>query len=360
MSEVFFVSRYQHKKSFQDSIREITRKVAASFVKKGDLTGVKVHFGEDGNTEFLPPHYIKPVVDVVKELGAFPVLFDTNTLYRGMRSNSYNHLILAARHGFTLESIGAPVIIADGLKGKNYIEVPVNGKHFRTVRLGGEIKQMDSILVVSHVKGHSSTGFGGAIKNISMGFASRSGKQQMHSDVKPTVDVEKCTMCATCIEWCAVGAITIDAAYGAARINHEICTGCGECRVTCPEGAIDISWETSAVKLQEKMAEYALGSMNLKKGVIGFVNFAVNITPDCDCWEWSGERIVKDIGIFGSHDPVAIDMASCDQINEQWMREGKGKNVWKDLYPETDWTIQLRYGEEIGVGKMKYELKEIK
>lgn len=359
MSEVFFAGRCERQKSFQESIGEVTERIVADYIKKGDITGIKVHFGEAGNTEFLPPHYIKPVVGVVKDSGAYPVLFDTNTLYRGMRSNTYNHLILAERHGFNLESVGAPAVIADGLKGKNYIEVPIKGKHFQTVRLGGEIKQMDSIIVISHVKGHSSTGFGGAVKNISMGFAARSGKQQMHSDVKPTVDVEKCTACGICLEWCPVSAIAIVIDLDAARIDHNICNGCGECRITCPEGAIDISWETSAVMLQEKMAEYALGSMTLKRGLIGFINFAVNITPDCDCWEWSDERIVRDIGVFASKDPISVDVVSCDRINEQWKEEKKGRNVWRELYPEIDWTIQLRYGQEIGVGEMKYKVKVI-
>lgn len=354
-SKVFLSRRLNKKESFKQQVVRVSEKVVPSVVKEGDLTGIKVHFGEEGNTEFIPPYLIQPVVEAVVKQGGKPFLFDTNTLYRGMRENARDHLVLALKHGFTFEVVGAPLLIADGLKGKDYIEVEIEGRHFDTVRLGSLIKQMDSCVVVSHVKGHSTAGFGGAIKNISMGFASRSGKQQMHSDVRPGVNPERCTLCGTCVEWCPVGAITLG---DAALIDSQICIGCGECRVTCPEGAIDISWETTPTRLQEKMAEYALGALNLLKGRIAFVNFLINITPDCDCWEWSGTRLLDDIGVLSSLDPVAADQASCDLINEAARRK-YGRDLWEHLYPRIDWQAQLKHAEEIGVGTRKYSISEI-
>lgn len=318
--------------------------------------GIKVHFGEEGNTAFVPPHLVRVVVEEVEKAGGKPFLFDTNTLYRGSRENARDHILLALRHGFSFETTGCPVIIADGLKGKDYVEVEIEGKHFEKVRLGSLIKQMESCVVISHVKGHSSAGFGGAIKNISMGFASRSGKQQMHSDVKPVVDEEKCIGCGTCIEWCPVSAISLTV-ENKAYIDQNICIGCGECRVTCPEEAIDISWETTPVLLQEKMAEYALGSVTLLKGKIGFINFLINVTPDCDCWEWSESYLVPDIGVLASLDPVAIDQASCDLLNKEWQKSG-GRDIWKDIYPQIDWSVQLSHAEKLGVGTRDYILME--
>lgn len=354
-SEVYLSRRSNKKESFEVQVARVSQKVVASVVKKGDLTGIKVHFGEEGNTEFIPPYLIKPVVEEVIKQGGKPFLFDTNTLYRGMRENARDHLVLAARHGFTMEVVGAPVLIADGLKGKDFVEIDIEGKHFNRVRLGSLIKQMDSCVVVSHVKGHSTAGFGGAIKNISMGFASRSGKQQMHSDVRPEVNPDLCSLCGTCVEWCPAGAITLS---NAAVIDSQICIGCGECRVTCPEGAIDISWETTPAMLQEKMAEYALGAMNTMRGRIAFVNFLINITPDCDCWEWSGTRLVDDIGVLSSLDPVAADQASCDLINEA-SRQKYGRDLWTHLYPRIDWQVQLKHAEEMGVGTREYSICEI-
>lgn len=353
-SKVYFFPRRAPKTSFLEQVRKAAFYASREVVGNGELVGIKVHFGEEGNTAFVSPLFIRAIVDEVIKLGGKPLLFDTNTLYKGERENARDHLLLALRHGFSFEVVNAPIMIADGLKGKDYVEVPVSGRHFKTVRLGSLLKQLDSCIVVSHVKGHSSAGFGGAIKNISMGFASRSGKQQMHSDVRPVVDESKCIGCGTCLEWCPVQAITIDAGLKA-YIDHSICIGCGECRVTCPEGAIDISWETTPRLLQEKMAEYALGSVTLLKGKVSFINFLISITPDCDCWEWSEPYLVDDIGVLASTDPVAIDQASCDLLNEEWRKKG-GKELWKDLYPKIDWTIQLKHAEEIGVGTRKYEL----
>lgn len=353
-AKVYFASVNKNQASFLDSIRKVARSIIPFVVKDGDIVGIKVHFGEEGNTGFIPPYFVRPVVDEIYEAGGKPLLFDTNTLYRGERSNARDHLLLAMRHGFTFEVVNAPVVIADGLKGKDQVEVEIKGKHFKTVRLGSLIKQLDSCIVISHVKGHSTAGFGGAIKNISMGFASRSGKQQMHSDVKPSVLKEKCIGCGTCIEWCPASAITLNA-EGKAYIDSSICIGCGECRVTCPEEAIDISWETTPYLLQEKMAEYALGAISLLDGRIGFINFLINITPDCDCWEWSASYLVADIGVASSLDPVALDKASVDLINEEWRKKG-GKDIWKDLYPQIDWTVQLRHAEEIGVGSTNYNI----
>lgn len=352
--KVYFLPRKKPKTSFVEQVRKAAEIAVRSAAKEGDLLGIKVHFGEEGNTAYVPPVFIRLFVEEAKKKGARPFLFDTNTLYKGKRENARDHLLLALRHGFTYEVVEAPLMIADGLKGKDYVEVEVRGEHFKSVWLASLIRQLDSCIVVSHVKGHSSSGFGGAIKNISMGFASRSGKQQMHSDVKPVVDPYLCTGCETCREWCPVDAIFIDV-EGKAVINHGVCIGCGECRVTCPAGAIDISWETTPRLLQEKMAEYALGSMNLLKGRIFFVNFLINITPDCDCWEWSEPYLVEDIGLLASDDPVAIDQASCDILNSLW-RERGGKDIWKDLYPRIDWTVQLAHAEKIGVGSRSYEL----
>ncbi|MCX7832558.1 MAG: DUF362 domain-containing protein [Actinobacteria bacterium] len=351
-----FYSRKKHQTSFLDQISKAAKQAVKQTVNKGDIVGVKVHFGEEGNTSFVPPIYIRRIVDEIEAAGGKALLFDTNTLYKGDRENARDHLLLALRHGFSYEVVKAPVMIADGLKGKDFVEVEIKGENFSSVRLGSLIKQLDSCIVVSHVKGHSTAGFGGAIKNISMGFASRSGKQQMHSDVKPTVDQEICIACGTCMEWCPVNAIEFDIS-GKAKINWDICIGCGECRVTCPENAIDISWETTPIKLQEKMAEYALGSMSILKGKISFINFLINVTPDCDCWEWSGTYLVEDIGVLVSIDPVALDQASCDLLNQAWREKG-GNDIWKDIYPKIDWTVQLAYAEKIGVGTRNYILIE--
>lgn len=321
----------------------------ADFIEERDLVALKIHFGERGNTAFIPPIYARRVVERVKKAGGRPFLTDANTLYVGGRSNAVSHHATAVMNGFSYATIEAPVVIADGLTGKDYVEVEIDGKHFQSVRIASAAVHADSMIALSHFKGHEMTGFGGALKNIGMGLGCRSGKQQMHADVQPTVDASKCVACGKCVKWCATDAITVVGER--AEIDLLKCQGCGECIVTCPQQAIAIDWGSDSGKVQEKIAEYALGAVQEKTGKIGFINFILNITPDCDCWGFSDEAVVGDIGIVASTDPVAIDQASIDLVNAAAKRD-----IFRELHKSVDWQIQLAHAEEIGLGTRAYEL----
>ena len=204
---------------------------------KGDLVGVKTHFGERGNTAFLRPQYLAKVVDLVASNGGRPFLTDSNTLYVGMRANAVDHLETAALHGFTYPVVNAPVVIADGLKGKDETVVDVDLKRCHSIRVGAAAMQADSIMCVSHLKGHMLTGFGGAMKNLGMGFGSRAGKLDMHMEVTPQVRKDKCRGCGTCVRKCPEHAIKLTKRK--AVIDAEKCIGCGECLIVCPYSAVD-------------------------------------------------------------------------------------------------------------------------
>lgn len=321
----------------------------AGFIGDRDLVALKVHFGERGNTAFIPPIYARRVVESVKKAGGRPFLTDANTLYVGGRSNAVSHHTTAVMNGFSYATLEAPVVIADGLTGKDYVEVAIDGKHFQTVRIASAAVHADSLIALSHFKGHEMTGFGGAIKNIGMGLGCRSGKQQMHADVQPAVDASKCVACGKCVKWCATDAITIVGER--AEIDLSKCQGCGECVVTCPQQAIAIDWGNDAGKAQERIAEYALGAVKDKEGKTGFINFILNITPDCDCWGYSDASVVNDIGIVASVNPVAIDQASIDLVNA-----GAKRDIFRELHSSVDWQVQLAHAEEIGLGTRSYEL----
>ena len=323
----------------------------AGFINQRDLVALKVHFGERGNTAFLPPIYVRRVVECVKRAGGRPFLTDANTLYTGGRSNAVSHLTTALQNGFSYATVNAPVIIADGLNGKDYSEVKVGLKHFAEVRIASAAAQADGLIALSHFKGHEMTGFGGAIKNIGMGLGCRSGKQQMHADVKPIVDAERCQACGKCKLWCPTGAITVVGER--AVIDLKKCQGCGECIVTCPEQAIAVNWGEDSAKIQEKIAEYAFGAVKNKEDKRGFINFIMNVTPDCDCWGYSDAALLPDIGIAASTDPVALDQASIDLVNKV-----AGRDVFRSVHPEIDWTVQLSHAESIGLGKREYKLIE--
>ncbi len=343
-----------------------------NIIEKGDLTAIKMHFGEYGNTTFIRPIFIRKIVECVKENQGKAFLTDTNTLYRGHRSNSIDHLENAYKHGFLPYVVDAPVIISDGLTGKDFVKVNINQKNLEYAKIASSAHLANTLIGLTHVTGHIATGIAGSIKNIGMGLGSRAGKQIMHSDVKPTVTKEKCKSCGTCIKYCPVDAITLKTEPSVlqktdentndlqplhkkkAEINHDLCIGCAECTISCPYGAIKVSWGSTSVKLQEKIVEYTYAVLKGKKGKVGFFNFIMDVTPSCDCPPWSDSNIIKNIGIIASDDIVAIDQASIDLINQQ------NENI--DKFKETneiEWSIQLKYAEEIGLGSRIYELIEI-
>ncbi len=334
----------------------------AGLVGEDELVAIKIHFGEKGGTAFINPVLARQVVDRVKEAGGKPFLTDTNTLYVGMRANSVDHIQTALENGFSYATVNAPIIIADGLFGKNFVEVSVPGKHLDSVKIGSDVANADAMIVLSHTKGHIVSGFGGTIKNLGMGCGNRGGKQMMHSAVKPKVGADACKVCSVCLKWCPADAIIIT--DKTAVIEHDKCLGCGECTVICPSRAIKIQWKTEAVDMQERMAEYACGAIKEKRDKVGFFNFVMNVTPDCDCNSWSDTSIVHDVGILASTDPVAIDQAALDLINGQVGLANTrlesnfkaGEDKFKGVYPNTDHEAQLRHAESLGMGSRQYEL----
>jgi uncharacterized protein len=250
------------------------------------------------------------------------------------------------------------VIIADGLKGHDGVSVKIKGHHYKEVKIASALYHADALLVTSHFKGHSVAGFGGAIKNLGMGGGTRSSKQLMHSDVKPWVNEKTCIACGRCINWCPVKAIKIEAHTKKAAIDPTVCYGCGECLITCPTGAIAITWKESSERVQEKMAEFALGVFQSQKGRIAFVNFVIRVSPDCDCWNFSEPPVVEDLGILASLDPVAIDQAGLDLVTQAPGLKGHepGQNKFAALYPEVPLGVQLECGEKLGLGSREYQL----
>jgi uncharacterized Fe-S center protein len=328
-----------------------------------DILAMKLHFGEKGCTAYLKPAYVRRVADTMRKCGCSMFLTDTNTLYVGSRSDSVKHLRTAIENGFSYSSMGVPTLIADGLKGGNSETVKIKGKHFSEVKVASDIARADSLLVLTHVKGHELTGLGGALKNLGMGCASRAGKLSMHSDVKPFV-TDKCVGCGKCVAWCPVSAIKVESKK--ASIASKVCIGCAECIVVCPERAIKFEWSESSAAVQEKIVEHALGVTRRKGKKAAYINFLLDIAPQCDCYPFSDASFVPDVGILLSLDPVAIDKASADLINGQVGIPGTavketraGTDKLRDLYPKLDWTIQIAYAEELGLGSSSYTLVKV-
>jgi len=361
--------RSERKRSMLDRIRTACKRAGIeNVISAGDKVAIKVHFGEQGNTAFVSSIYTREVVRLVKELGGKPFVTDANTLYSGMRSNAIDHIQCALENGFAFATIGAPIIIADGLDGHDATEVHIEGKHFDTVKIGSAAVEADAMVVISHIKGHEAAGFGGALKNIGMGLGCRSAKQRMHSGVKPEVQSNKCTNCCKCINWCPQHCITTRTRSDGKRaswIDTERCIGCGECVAACAYGAIEINWASDPADFLERMVEHAAGTLANKHDKTIFLSFLTNISPDCDCFAMSDAPIVGDIGVLVARDAVAIDQAAYDLVAQAPGLPGSrgedsaaGDDTFLSLHG-VEGDHQMTYGEALGLGTRRYELKKV-
>jgi uncharacterized protein len=333
----------------------------AQAIEKDDLVAVKLHFGETGNTGFVNPIFVREAVGRVKAHGGKPFLTDANTLYSGMRANGVDHIRCAIQNGFSYATVEAPIIIADGIDGRDAVDVPIAGTHFESVRIGSAAVHADAMVVITHVKGHEATGFGGALKNVGMGLGCRSAKQRMHADFRPEVGAEKCSGCGRCEKRCPVAAIAIGPDR-VATVDYEVCYGCGECVAACPNGAIAVQWKTTPLALQEKIVEHVQGALSGKDGKVVYLSFVTAVSPDCDCWDFSDAPIVGDIGVLASTDIVAIDQAAYDLVTAATGlagSRGEGLGAGQDKFTAVtgvDGTAAIGYAQRVGLGTTDYKL----
>jgi uncharacterized protein len=367
VSTVYFTDfRTRPKRNVFDKIGELLNRTKIDTrIAKADVVAIKLHFGEKGNCAYLRPVFLRTIVDRVKSLGARPFLTDTNTLYTGSRSDGVSHITTAIENGFDYAVAGCPIVIADGVRGSAGVRVPVSGEILPEVNIAREIVDADALVVVTHFKGHELAGFGGTLKNLGMGCATREGKLTQHSSVSPRVSVERCKGCSLCLDYCPANAITITAKK--ASIEGERCIGCGECIVVCHHRAIEVQWNEESDRFQKKMVEHAFGALKGKGKKAIFLNFLMHISPTCDCYPHSDAPIVRDIGILASLDPVAIDTASCDLVNDEESMPGcaikkplgRGEDKFRAVFPRIDWTTQLEYAEKLKMGERKYTLVKV-
>ncbi|MDM8556161.1 DUF362 domain-containing protein [Desulfococcaceae bacterium HSG7] len=366
-SSVYFIDlRASFKKNLMTKIDLLLDAAGMSeIIKKKDLVAVKLHFGEAGNAAFIRPIFIRQMVGCVKKAGGDPFLTDANTLYAGTRSDTPAHIRTAIQNGFAFSVVDAPIIIADGLRGKSETAVTVNRKHFKKVYIGTDIIQADALVSVAHFKGHELSGFGGTIKNLGMGCASRRGKMAQHSGLGPKVVKKKCVGCGECIGHCSQSALSLKKKK--AVIDAEKCIGCGECILICSNKAVQVRWNQSVPLFMEKMIEYTEGVLKNKVGKSLFINVINNVSPACDCPPFNDAPIVRDIGFLAGTDPIAVDRASVDLVNAEKVLEGSclktntdpGEDKFRGIYPKVDWDVQFDYAEQIGLGTCDYKLVKI-
>ncbi|MBN1796015.1 MAG: DUF362 domain-containing protein [Sedimentisphaerales bacterium] len=352
-SKVYFIEA-----SLSEGIEVVSQKAVRLFragkfgrrFKKNDFTAVKVHVGEKGNTTYIKPGCLKGLIDELLSLKAKPFLTDTSTLYVKSRHNAIDHAMLADEHGFNIETLGIPFIVSDGLFGTSEAAVRIDCPLNKEVSIADNIVRCQSILCLSHFKGHIATCTAATLKNLGMGCSSRKGKMRQHSALKPSVN-KKCTLCGQCEKYCPADAITLGNVQ--AHIDADKCIGCAECVAVCRFDAVEYDWGCANEMLGKSIAEHALGAVKGKEDRCVYFNFILSIATECDCFDTPDLRIiVPDIGIAASADPVAIDKASLDLV------EQKGGKSMSELIKrkELDPYPQMEHAQKIGMGTMEYDL----
>ena len=351
-------------------LEKLRRVCIAAGIKDIDMDGrfvaIKMHFGEPGNLAYLRPNWARAVVDLVKSHGGKPFLTDCNTLYVGGRKNALDHIESAYINGFTPYSTGCHILIADGLKGNDEVEVPVEGgEYVKSAKIGRAVMDADVFISLTHFKGHEQAGMGGALKNIGMGCGSRAGKMEQHNSGKPFVKQKKCVGCHACAKICAHGAPTFDA-DNKASIDTSKCVGCARCLAVCPKDAIQCMYDEAPSILNYKIAEYTKAVVDGRPCF--HVSLVMDVSPNCDCHGENDVPIVPNVGMFASFDPVALDQACIDAVLAQPKMPNsvigsgeacKCEDHFKAAHPDTDWEAALIHSEKIGLGSREYELVKI-
>ena len=354
-----------------EKLKRLCRKAGLQTMDlENKFVAIKMHFGELGNIAYLRPNYAKAVADLVKEAGGKPFLTDCNTLYPGSRKNALEHLDCAQENGFNEITTGCHVIIGDGLRGTDDCIVPVEGGVYcKEAYIGRAVMDADVFISLTHFKGHESTGFGGALKNIGMGCGSRAGKMHQHSQGKPVVNADLCRCCKRCAKECGSDAIFFDT--GKAVIHEDICKGCGRCIGACSFDAIHNPNDNANEILGCKIAEYTKAVVDGRPHF--HISLILDVSPNCDCHPENDAAILPNIGMFASFDPVALDQACADAclkatpIADSQLGEHLAEPGWhchhdhfKDSNPNIEWKATLDQAEKVGLGTREYELKRIK
>jgi len=338
-------------------------------IAEGEYVAIKTHFGSQGAHRVVRPRFLRVLADAVKAVGGLPFVCDT------FRIPGWDYLEVANQNGINPQSVGCPVVVADGLFGYDSLEVEA-GPVLGSVRVASAIYDAPAMIVVSHCKGHIEAGYGGAIKNLAMGGVAgrhRSGdwkraRGHLHAAAAESSvvrDPELCTLCLQCLHVCPTQAIAeVDDGL---VVDDEKCWRCGRCERVCPEDAIRLD-KRGEGEFQMALAEGAGAVLStFEPGKVLYVNFALEVQPECDCMPMADTPVVQDQGILAGGDIVAVDQAALDMINGAMplpgsLAEDRGVRAGQRVLARAlgvDGQLHLDAAAEIGLGSRDYRLVEV-
>ena len=351
-----------------------------SIISEGDSVAIKIHTGDEYNNCGMRPGYVRRVVENVKKLGGKPFASDATQLYKIAKFTSHGFIEAAATNGFTYSTLGCPVIVADGpaITFANPmrcddVALPIpDGSRFKENYVAKAFVDADSMIVCARISPAPDRRC--MLKHIGMGCASKRGKARIHEATQPRVNLEKCTGCGVCVDYCTWDALKIE--EGKAKIDYSKCVGCGMCTAACELGGDSgledrlLVRKDGGILKQRGNVDTAAALIRQKKGKIGYLGFLIDYRDDCD--NWNKRSIFPDIGILASKDPVALDAAGYDliskapflpwsEVDERNLPPDADKiNSWPWYRPNMyDWDLQLAEAERLELGTREYELIEI-
>jgi uncharacterized Fe-S center protein len=385
---VWFVDRtVRPRYSMLDKLEVLWKNIGLEqAIQKDSRVIIKTHFGAYGNLMHLRPAILRRLVDLVRSRNGNPVLAESaglgygGGLYGG-RNTAPDYIRMAAANGFTMGSMGAPIVLLDGYWGTDTFDVAIKGEHLKKVAVGMALRDADIVIMFTHFKGHGQAGMGGALKNLGIGCVGKYSKCMMHGPKNPIVKPEACkgAKCSLCINVCPQRCITVNPKVS---IDWNLCTHCLHCASVCSQvakaQAITNDWSSPPSEQTERMIENALGVVDgVGRDRFYYFNVALDISEVCDCAPFGPQALVPDLGIFASRDPVAIDAACIEAVNRAQpitgsacgdMKAGEDKFAAACGYPDPHTGQksplqthhrQLAYAEELGLGSRTYKLARV-
>jgi uncharacterized Fe-S center protein len=372
MSKVYFTSarvkKWKYAESMPGKLERLLREINLDrYFEPKEWVAVKTHFGSEGAHRTVRAIFLRKIVDALKMAGTKPFVTDT------VRIMGLDYIEVANQNGINQLSVGAPVVLADGLYGQDNVMVQA-GDILGEIAIASVIHDVPAMVVCSHVKGHINAGYAGAIKNLAMGGVSarhrhcgwKCGRGAMHTigEGKLIWDDQKCTFCYQCKEICPLDCIEFK--DGCLTYDSERCWRCGRCTRVCPEGGLTLPGDDELfMKSLAEATRAVLGTF--KPGKVLYINFLTEIQPECDCMPAAEVPVIQDLGILVSTDIVSVEQASIDMLRHSKPLPSSlaadenivdGEDILMKIHHKP-YMLQLDEAVRLGLGDRVYELVEL-